>query len=188
MIHIYIHTCERYFTELLPKEELPELMRGLGEMLTTAEAKKIQQKIGPQIDFPQFLNIMAARLDEKESMGESQSMSEKLDSAFKVVKLFPSSHRLHIVIPVSLVKLHTFSLDSCESWFVVCVLLTQVLDPKGQGFIPESEIVHLLTNIGDQMTKEEVTDMLADAERTPEGHVRAVLIIMTILYRHGIEL
>ena len=48
--------------ELLKNEDLPELMRGLGELLTETDAKALQGKAGPMIDFPSFLNIMAARM------------------------------------------------------------------------------------------------------------------------------
>lgn len=52
----------RLSTELLKNEDLPELMRGLGELLTETDAKALQGKAGPMIDFPSFLNIMAARM------------------------------------------------------------------------------------------------------------------------------
>lgn len=48
----------------------------------------------------------------------------------------------------------------------------KVLDPQERGFIEEKELKHLLMTLGDKLSEEDVADMLKDAERTEDNHVR----------------
>jgi calmodulin len=48
----------------------------------------------------------------------------------------------------------------------------KVFDPRGEGFILLTELKHVLTNIGEKLSKEEVEDMSKEADPRGEGKVQ----------------
>ncbi|KAH8313450.1 hypothetical protein KR067_005962 [Drosophila pandora] len=47
----------------------------------------------------------------------------------------------------------------------------RVFDLEGTGFIPESEFRHIMTNLGEKMTEDEIEEIIRDADSNTEGNI-----------------
>ena len=77
---------------------------------------------GPQIDFPEFLTMMARKMKDSDS-------EEEIKEAFKV------------------------------------------FDKDGNGFISAIELRHVMTNLGEKLTDEEVDEMIREADVDGDGQI-----------------
>ncbi|KAH8355537.1 calmodulin-beta [Drosophila serrata] len=53
----------------------------------------------------------------------------------------------------------------------------RVFDKEGTGFIPESEFRHIMKNMGEQMTDDEVDQIVLDADANVEGNIDYVRFV-----------
>lgn len=99
-------------------------MRCLGQNPTEAQLLDIIDEQDPnrsgQISFQQFCQVMASRMDEKQS-------EEEIVEAFRV------------------------------------------FDKDGTGTISVAELRHIMGNLGEKLTEQEVEDMIQQADVDPEG-------------------
>ena len=54
------------------------------------------------------------------------------------------------------------------TWNTDCV---QVFDKDGNGFISAAELRHVMTNLGEKLTDEEVDEMIREADIDGDGQV-----------------
>lgn len=106
--------------------ELGTVMRSLGQNPTEAELQDMINEVDADgngtIDFPEFLNLMARKMEEVDS-------EEELKEAFRV------------------------------------------FDRDGNGFISAAELRHVMTNLGEKLTDEEVDEMIREADVDGDGQV-----------------
>ena len=107
-------------------KELGTVMRSLGQNPTEAELRDLINEVDADgngtIDFPEFLNLMARKMQDTDS-------EEELKEAFKV------------------------------------------FDKDGNGFISAAELRHVMTNLGEKLTDEEVDEMIREADVDGDGQV-----------------
>ena len=107
-------------------KELGTMMRSLGQNPTEAELRDLINEVDADgngtIDFPEFLNLMARKMQDTDS-------EEELKEAFKV------------------------------------------FDKDGNGFISAAELRHVMTNLGEKLTDEEVDEMIREADVDGDGQV-----------------
>ncbi len=107
-------------------KELGTVMRSLGQNPTEAELQDMINEVDADgngtIDFPEFLNLMARKMQDTDS-------EEELKEAFKV------------------------------------------FDKDGNGFISAAELRHVMTNLGEKLTDEEVDEMIREADVDGDGQV-----------------
>jgi calmodulin len=53
----------------------------------------------------------------------------------------------------------------------------KVFDKEGSGLLPVAELKHILTNIGERMTDDEVDEMLRDATIDAEGQIKIAQLV-----------
>lgn len=51
------------------------------------------------------------------------------------------------------------------------IFLLQVFDKDGNGFISAAELRHVMTNLGEKLTDEEVDEMIREADIDGDGQV-----------------
>jgi len=107
-------------------KELGTVMRSLGQNPTEAELMDMIQEIDADgsgnIDFPEFLTMMARKMKDTDS-------EEEILEAFKV------------------------------------------FDKDGNGFISAAELRHIMTNLGEKLTDEEVDEMIREADIDGDGQI-----------------
>lgn len=110
----------------ISSKELGTVMRSLGQNPTEEELKDMIKEVDANndgtIDFPEFLLMMAGKMDEA---GED----EKIKVAFKV------------------------------------------FDRDGDGYISAHEVRHVMFNLGETLTDEEVDEMIREADTNGDGRV-----------------
>jgi len=129
-----VGVCSSIFFSLFDKDgdgkitskELGTVMRSLGQNPTEAELREMIQEVDTDgngtIDFPEFLTMMARKMQDSE--GE-----EEIREAFKV------------------------------------------FDKEGNGFISAAELRHVMTNLGEKLTDEEVDEMIREADVDGDGQI-----------------
>ena len=50
--------------------------------------------------------------------------------------------------------------------------LAQVFDKDGNGFISAAELRHIMTNLGEKLTDEEVDEMIREADVDGDGQIK----------------
>ena len=55
--------------------------------------------------------------------------------------------------------------------FTIYIWPLKVFDPEDKGYILASELRHIMSTRGDQMTDEEVDEMVEDADLDDDGHI-----------------
>merc|ERR1711976_83056 len=107
-------------------KELGTVMRSLGQNPTEAELQDMINEVDADgngdIDFPEFLTMMARKMKETDS-------EDEIKEAFKV------------------------------------------FDKDGNGFISGAELRHVMTNLGEKLTDEEVDEMIREADIDGDGQV-----------------
>ena len=107
-------------------KELGTVMRSLGQNPTEAELMDMINEIDADgngdIDFPEFLTVMARKMKDTDS-------EEEILEAFKV------------------------------------------FDKDGNGFISAAELRHIMTNLGEKLTDEEVDEMIREADIDGDGQI-----------------
>lgn len=53
----------------------------------------------------------------------------------------------------------------------MCVCLSRVFDKNKDGLISSSELRHVMTNLGEKLSEEEVDDMIKEADMDGDGMV-----------------
>ena len=51
------------------------------------------------------------------------------------------------------------------------LIFPQVFDKDGNGFISAAELRHVMTNLGEKLTDEEVDEMIAEADVDGDGQI-----------------
>lgn len=60
----------------------------------------------------------------------------------------------------------------CHLPAIICVSLAlQVFDKDGNGFISAAELRHVMTNLGEKLTDEEVDEMIREADIDGDGQI-----------------
>mmetsp|Transcript_14877 Transcript_14877/g.41424 ORF Transcript_14877/g.41424 Transcript_14877/m.41424 type:complete len:199 (+) Transcript_14877:165-761(+) len=107
-------------------KELGTVMRSLGQNPTEAELMDMIQEIDADgsgnIDFPEFLTMMARKMKDTDS-------EDEILEAFKV------------------------------------------FDKDGNGFISAAELRHIMTNLGEKLSDEEVDEMIREADIDGDGQI-----------------
>lgn len=57
----------------------------------------------------------------------------------------------------------------------------RVFDKDGTGYISAAELRHIMTNLGERLTDEEVDEMLREADVDPEGQIHYDDFIKTLM-------
>ncbi|KAF8407552.1 hypothetical protein HHK36_006686 [Tetracentron sinense] len=148
-------------------KELGTVMRSLGQNPTEAELQDMISEVDADqngtIDFPEFLNLMARKM--------------------KI---------LLMLVLMCLVQDQAYQGDACEFRFNGTIVLVQnalpephldtdseeelkeafkVFDKDQNGFISAAELRHVMTNLGEKLTDEEVDEMIREADVDGDGQV-----------------
>ncbi|KAJ6969917.1 hypothetical protein NC653_034470 [Populus alba x Populus x berolinensis] len=130
-------------------KELGTVMRSLGQNPTEAELQDMINEVDADqngtIDFPEFLNLMARKM--KKSSSEALDCPEILDLQY-VLYLYCD----------------TDSEEELKEAF-------KVFDKDQNGFISAAELRHVMTNLGEKLTDEEVEEMIREADVDGDGQV-----------------
>ncbi|XP_030374994.1 calmodulin [Scaptodrosophila lebanonensis] len=57
------------------------------------------------------------------------------------------------------------------------ILAFKVFDKEGNGYISESEFRHIMTNLGDKMSEDDVEEIIRDADSDTEGNINYVAFV-----------
>ena len=121
----FTHYCV-YIIGTITTKELGTVMRSLGQNPTEAELADMINEVDADgngnIDFPEFLTMMARKMKDTDS-------EEEILEAFKV------------------------------------------FDKDGNGFISAAELRHIMTNLGEKLTDEEVDEMIREADVDGDGQI-----------------
>lgn len=60
----------------------------------------------------------------------------------------------------------------------------RVFDKDGNGFISAAELRHVMTNLGEKLTDEEVDEMIREADIDGDGQVKLLNLLYEILRKH----
>ena len=94
------------------------------------------------IDFPEFLTMMARKMKEQDS-------EDEIREAFRGDYM-----------------------TTCLRLKCSCTLrLCSVFDKDGNGFISAAELRHVMTNLGEKLTDEEVDEMIREADIDGDGQI-----------------
>ncbi len=122
---VFTHYCV-YIIGTITTKELGTVMRSLGQNPTEAELADMINEVDADgngnIDFPEFLTMMARKMKDTDS-------EEEILEAFKV------------------------------------------FDKDGSGFISAAELRHIMTNLGEKLTDEEVEEMVREADVNGDGQI-----------------
>ena len=78
-----------------------------------------------------------------------------------LVCLSPRPEALHLSPSFSLSSTHTHTHTHTP----------QVFDKDGNGFISAAELRHIMTNLGEKLTDEEVDEMIKEADQDGDGQI-----------------
>ncbi|KAF9667482.1 hypothetical protein SADUNF_Sadunf15G0027600 [Salix dunnii] len=130
-------------------KELGTVMRSLGQNPTEAELQDMINEVDADqngtIDFPEFLNLMARKM--KKSSSEALDCPEIIDMT-NVLYLYCD----------------TDSEEELKEAF-------KVFDKDQNGYISAAELRHVMTNLGEKLTDEEVEEMIREADVDGDGQV-----------------
>ncbi|XP_060087734.1 calmodulin-A-like [Heteronotia binoei] len=126
-------------------KELGTVMRSLGQNSTEAELQDMINEVDADgngtIDFPEFLTMMARKMKDTDS-------EEEICEAFWV-----------------------FDKRLCSPPWCLCRLEMAAGGKDGNGYISTAELRHVMTNLGEKLTDEEVDDMIREADIDGDGQV-----------------
>ncbi|KAL9646463.1 hypothetical protein ABK040_006460 [Willaertia magna] len=77
----------------------------------------------------------------------------------------------------TLIEKHTFKADN-EQDVKDCF---RIFDKEGTGFVPVSELRHVLTTLGEKLTQSEVDDLLKDAEVDEQGNLNYATFVHMLM-------
>ncbi|KAB5511114.1 hypothetical protein DKX38_030200 [Salix brachista] len=130
-------------------KELGTVMRSLGQNPTEAELQDMINEVDADqngtIDFPEFLNLMARKM--KKSSSEALDCPEIID-----------------ITDVPYLYCDTDSEEELKEAF-------KVFDKDQNGYISAAELRHVMTNLGEKLTDEEVEEMIREADVDGDGQV-----------------
>ncbi|KAL5995498.1 Calmodulin [Asimina triloba] len=148
--------CSRCITT----KELGTVMRSLGQNPTEAELQDMINEVDADqngtIDFPEFLNLMARKMKEYEEFKEHVLISLISDRS-KKDKIGHKGAQEKLT--------DTDSEEELKEAF-------KVFDKDQNGFISAAEqLRHVMTNLGEKLTDEEVDEMIREADVDGDGQV-----------------
>ncbi|KAK7901519.1 hypothetical protein WMY93_018288 [Mugilogobius chulae] len=141
-------------------KELGTVMRSLGQNPTEAELQDMINEVDADgngtIDFPEFLTMMARKMKDTDSEEEIREAFRVFD---KVQQQQKNSGSWHWVFKFS----SSFLLLTFSS-LIRCA-------QDGNGYISAAELRHVMTNLGEKLTDEEVDEMIREADIDGDGQV-----------------
>ena len=133
-------------------------MRSLGQNPTEAELQDMINEVDADgngtIDFPEFLTMMARKMKDTDS-------EEEIREAFRFVKISKIFHFFE-----NFPFFRNFSI-----FFWKPITFFSVFDKDGNGYISAAELRHVMTNLGEKLTDEEVDEMIREADIDGDGQV-----------------
>jgi calmodulin len=134
-------------------KELGTVMRSLGQNPTEAELQDMINEVDADgngtIDFPEFLTLMARKMKDTDSAEEVRwwGGGRWCRERGRPVAVFLTHPPLQIK----------------EAF--------KVFDKDGNGFISAAELRHIMTNLGEKLTDEEVDEMIREADVDGDGQI-----------------
>ena len=61
--------------------------------------------------------------------------------------------------------------EDTKHWIELILRLSRVFDKEGNGTISAAELRHVMTNLGEKLSEEQVSDMLSTAETDEHGDI-----------------
>ncbi|KAL0609776.1 Calmodulin [Plecturocebus cupreus] len=175
-------------------KELGTVMRSLGQNPTEAELQDMINEVDADgngtIDFPEFLTMMARKMkdtDSEEEIREAFRVFDKADGTGATELRLPggpgpgaslaANLLCHLRQPPSLCSLLRDGDDSRPSHCLSpcwekCLVKAFIPNPQdGNGYISAAELRHVMTNLGEKLTDEEVDEMIREADIDGDGQV-----------------
>ncbi|KAH7529298.1 hypothetical protein FEM48_Zijuj05G0169700 [Ziziphus jujuba var. spinosa] len=173
--------CLNYFCCITTKE-LGTVMRSLGQNPTEAELQDMINEVDADqngtIDFSEFLNLMARKM--KASLISAcmfQDLSVKLIAG-------QNSYKVQVIWFIGSEAVGLFGVEML-AWGCECFSgkgkdtdseeelreAFKVFDKDQNGFISAAELRHVMTNLGEKLTDEEVEEMIREADVDGDGQV-----------------
>ena len=169
-------------------------MRSLGQNPTEAELQDMINEVDADgngtIDFPEFLTMMARKMKDtdryfiliysnypgcKMLLSNSGFISNIIKCFYKCFKSCDGG-KDSVQLPTSLTAWHSQSdWQSNNEYFHPSEEeireAFRVFDKDGNGFISAAELRHVMTNLGEKLTDEEVDEMIREADLDGDGQV-----------------
>lgn len=121
------------------------------------------------IDFPEFLTMMARKMKDTDS-------EDEIKEAFKVY----TDSKVFTPNPISVFRRLFLFACLCRCVCLCTNFVFKVFDKDGNGFISAAELRHVMTNLGEKLTDEEVDEMIREADVDGDG--QACLVYTWVLF------
>jgi hypothetical protein len=144
----------------LPAARLPQVRAHISRAIVVSRhADQVDADGNGTIDFPEFLTLMARKMKDTDS-------EEEILEAFKVRRGGCGLSRLGVCARGCRVAM--LAARTAVRWNCCCA---QVFDKDGNGFISAAELRHVMTNLGEKLTDEEVDEMIREADIDGDGQI-----------------
>ncbi|BGP34914.1 hypothetical protein JCM10296v2_006738 [Rhodotorula toruloides] len=157
--------------------ELGTVMRSLGQNPTEAELQDMINEVDAdgngQIDFPEFLTMMARKMRETDS-------EEEVREAFKVFDKDGNG----FISAAECVKVFSLLALSCGAIWVRLEALMTIFHPVSSScpavpsypsrafvWFRERRLRHVMTNLGEKLSDQEVEEMIREADVDGDGQI-----------------
>eukprot|EP00617_Octactis_speculum_P006735 CAMPEP_0185790870 /NCGR_PEP_ID=MMETSP1174-20130828/158046_1 /TAXON_ID=35687 /ORGANISM="Dictyocha speculum, Strain CCMP1381" /LENGTH=202 /DNA_ID=CAMNT_0028485733 /DNA_START=55 /DNA_END=663 /DNA_ORIENTATION=- len=160
-------------------KELGTVMRSLGQNPTEAELADMINEVDADgngtIDFPEFLTMMARKMkdtDSEEEILEAFKVFDKDGNGFMLADMInevDADGNGTIDFPEFLTMMARKMKDTDSEEEILEAF--KVFDKDGNGFISAAELRHIMTNLGEKLTDEEVDEMIREADIDGDGQI-----------------
>ncbi|OUC43302.1 EF hand [Trichinella nativa] len=163
-IYMYIYVCNSRFSPMTPADQLTE-----EQIAEFKEAFSLFDKDGDGTITTKELGTVMRSLGQNPTEAELQDMINELSWDLEKKNLFFFSGNGTIDFPEFLTMMARKMKDTDSEEEIREAF--RVFDKDGNGFISAAELRHVMTNLGEKLTDEEVDEMIREADIDGDGQV-----------------
>uniref|UniRef100_A0A1I8HAL4 Calmodulin n=1 Tax=Macrostomum lignano TaxID=282301 RepID=A0A1I8HAL4_9PLAT len=164
---------------IISTEEIGEVMRSLGQTPSPSELQEMVRQVdingNGSIDFEEFVAMMSDRYQLESELVKHE---RHLRKAFVVSLLYCGDdlraygilhrHTAGVLAPLVLAPL---VLAPLSINLVFNLLALKVFDKDGNGLIDSSELKRVMASLGEELSDQEIDEMIREADRNGDGFV-----------------